>query len=104
MALVRPPNHPAKGVCSRKSVACCQSTLPVRMGMRPERKASTAESVAIGTAKRTTQRMPHRLIARKKSTIALAISFAGTMGRNQALIAFAERYAVRPQVGTQPHQ
>src|SRR3954454_21562081 len=104
MALVRPPNHPEKGVCSRKSVACCQSTLPFRSGMSPERKANVADRAAIGTARRTTQRIPHRLIARKKSTIALASSFAGTIGRNQALIAFAERYAVRPQVGTQPHQ
>ncbi len=43
-----------------KVVACRQSTSPVRIGASEERKASDAETVAMGMASRATHLMPHR--------------------------------------------
>src|SRR5258708_6766519 len=104
MTEVRPPNHPSNGVVSVKSVACRQSTAPATIGMSVDRKASVAETVAIGIARRATHLMPQRLTTVKAMTIAEATASTGRLGRYHCWIAEAERSAVRPQVGTQPHQ
>ena len=43
-------------------------------------------------------------MAVKIVTMASAFAGTGTPGRHQALIAVADKMAVTPQVGTQPHQ
>src|SRR5690348_10413222 len=104
MALVRPPKGPPIGLSRWNVVACCQFTWPVMTGISPESKARMADVVAMGIARRVTQRTPHRLTAVNSSTNAVARICTGTAGRYQAWIAVAERIAVRPHVGTQPHQ
>src|SRR4051794_17027527 len=103
MALVILPKRPENGASKVNVVAICQSTVPARIGSTPESKARPAETVAIGTAKRTTQRIPRRLTSAKPITIAIAIGVIGTCGKYQLWIADADIRAVRPQVGTQPH-
>jgi len=85
-------------------VAWRQSTCPLSMGITPDRKASAAETVAMGIARRVTQRTPHRLTARKNRIRAVARARTGTPGRYHSWSAVAESRAVTPQVGTQPHQ
>ena len=63
-----------------------------------------AETVAIGVASRTTQRTPARFTAVNNTTMKMARGVTGTPGRYQEWIAVADRMAVNPQVGTQPHQ
>ena len=104
MALVSCPKTPWKGVRRWNVVACCQLTWPLTMGMSAERKARVAEAVAMGSARRVAQRTPHRFTAVKASTSPLARSGIGTPGRYHSWMAVAERIAVRPHVGTQPHQ
>ena len=72
--------------------------------MSAERKASAAAAQATGMAKRVTARTPSRLIAVKASTTAMASGVIGMKGRYHSCSAVAERIAVKPQVGTQPHQ
>ena len=72
--------------------------------MRPEHKASTKAIRAMGLATRTAQRRPHRLTAVKASTMAVAMSLTDAWGRYHCWIASADKMAVSPQVGTQPHQ
>jgi len=67
-------------------------------------KASEAEAVAIGMARRATHLMPHRFTRLNKQTIALATASTGSQGRYHCWMAEAESRAVSPQVGTQPHQ
>ena len=72
--------------------------------MSAERKASAAATQATGMATRVTSRTPSRLIAVKASTTAMASGVIGMNGRYHSCSAVAERMAVKPQVGTQPHQ
>ena len=78
--------------------------VPAEIGNRPDRNASTAEPNAIGVISRATQRTPQRLMPAKNNTRPQAMSVMGTPGRYQAWMADADRMAVRPQVGIQPHQ
>jgi hypothetical protein len=74
------------------------------MGTIAERRASAAATLAIGMATRVTARTPSRLIAVKASTTPIASGVIGMKGRYHSCNAVAERMAVKPQVGTQPHQ
>jgi hypothetical protein len=58
----------------------------------------------MATATRVTRLIPARLSAVKVATMMTASSFTGIHGRYHWCSAEAERMAVRPQVGTQPHQ
>ena len=102
--LVNSPNQPGNGVVSAKVVARRQSTWPAKIGARPETKASSADALATGTASRVTQRMPTRLSAVNASTMATASAVTGTLGKYHCWMADADKIAVSPQVGTQPHQ
>src|SRR5436190_22021414 len=104
MALVIPPKTPLNGDSRWNDDACCQSTCPVSTGTITERKASAAEQPAMTTATRVTTFIPARFSAVNVATIRTASSFTGTHGRYHWCNAEAERIAVRPQVGTQPHQ
>ena len=104
ITLVIAPKVPWNGVVRWNEVALCQSTSPAKTGTMPERNASTAEMHATGSATRVTHLMPARLIATKPSRMPIASGFTGMPGRYQSCRADAERIAVRPQVGTQPHQ
>jgi hypothetical protein len=84
--------------------ACLQSTLPLTIGITSERNASPAEATAIGIAKRITHFTPHKLMTVKKSTMHDASRGTGNQGKYHWLIADADRRAVSPHVGTQPHQ
>ena len=105
MALVRSPNSPANGETRWKLDATCQSTRARQHGGQSGEQGQQAEATAIGTASRVTQRTPPRLTSvnmhhqpdRQRRR-------PGTSGRYHCVIAEAERIAVRPQVGTQPHQ
>ena len=81
-----------------------QSTLPVNTGTTADRNASSAETAAIGMARRTTQRMPQRFTAKNMQTISVASTVTLMEGRNHCWIAEADNRAVRPQVGTHPPQ
>ena len=72
--------------------------------MIPEHRARVKATRAMGLATRTAQRRPHRLTAVKTSTISVAMTLTGTWGRYHWWTASAEKMAVSPQVGTQPHQ
>ena len=74
------------------------------MGARPDTKASKADALATGTASRVTHLMPARLSSTKAITRPIASTVTGAPGRYHSCIAEAERIAVMPQVGTQPHQ
>ncbi len=78
--------------------------MPAKTGMTTEPKARAAAAKAIGTAKRLTTRTPTRLMATKTQMISVARSLTSIHGRYQAWSAEAERIAVSPQVGIQPHQ
>src|SRR5262245_42747454 len=101
---VRLPNQPSNGVVSVKSIACRQSTVPLRIGTSDERKASAAETVAIGIASRATHLIPQKFTRVNAITIAEAPAATGRPGRYHCWMAEADRIAVNPQVGTQPHQ
>src|SRR3977135_1868484 len=101
---VRSPNQPGNGDVSVKVVACLQSTAPLQSGMSDDMKARVAEAPAIGMARRRTQRIPHRFTAVKTETIANATASTGRLGKYHCWMAADESSAVRPQVGTQPHQ
>jgi len=60
--------------------------------------------VAAGTASRVTHWIPIRLSAVKASTSPTASAVTGTPGKYHSWMAEADKMAVRPQVGTQPHQ
>jgi hypothetical protein len=85
-------------------VARRQSTWPAAIGASPETKASNAEALATGTATRVTHRMPIRFKAMNDRTSPIARAVTGTPGRYHSWMAEADRIAVIPQVGTQPHQ
>src|SRR5438552_2287252 len=104
MTEVSPPNQPVKGRLRDKLVACRQSTVPLSTGINPERKASAADAVAIGIARRVTHLIPQRLTMVKSATSAVATTSTDSSGRNHCWMAAAESSAVKPQVGTQPHQ
>jgi hypothetical protein len=104
MIEVRPPNQPAKGVTREKSVACRQSTCPENTGMSAPRNARTADTAPIEIARPLTAFRPHRLITVKNATSPQAITAMGMPGKIHWWIADAERIAVSPQAGTQPHQ
>jgi hypothetical protein len=74
------------------------------MGISAERKASVADAVAMGMARRATHLIPERLTKVKKHTMAMGKASTGKSGKYQCWRADAERRAVRPQVGIQPHQ
>src|SRR5882672_3985457 len=101
---VRSPNQPGKGDVSVKVVACLQSTSPLRMGMRAERKARQAEANATGMARRVIHPIPHRFTKVKNKTRVIATASTGRLGKYHCWMAADERSAVSPQVGTQPHQ
>ena len=104
MALVSLPNIPLKGEMRCHEAAWCQSTVPAKIGMRLEPSANKAASVAMGTATLAAHFRPHRLMPVKMTTKMTARSVVGTPGRYHWWMAPAEKIAVRPQVGTQPHQ
>src|SRR4051794_26170154 len=104
MSAVKRPNQPSNGVVRGKSIAWRQSTVPARTGARVETKANTAEALATGTATRVTQAIPQKFRAANGRTSPHARAGTGTPGRHHWLIAVAERIAVTPQVGIQPHQ
>jgi hypothetical protein len=72
--------------------------------MTAESRARNAAMLATGMATRVTVRTPSRLIAVKASTTAMASGVIGMKGRYHSCSAVAERMAVKPHVGTQPHQ
>ena len=104
MADVTFPNIPGKGEIKLKETDCFQSTCPDSIGAKPEIRASVADPTAIGTAKRVTHFSPAILTSVKATTIAVARTGMGTVGKYQWCIALAERSAVSPHVGIQPHQ
>src|ERR1700681_3286412 len=104
MALVTSPKSPENGETRWKLEANCQSTVPANTGASPDTSASPAETTAIGMANRVTHRTPARLTRVKSSTRPIASGGTGTSGRYHCVMAEAERIAVKPQVGTQPHQ
>ena len=67
-------------------------------------KASEAEAVAMGMARRATHLIPHRFTKLKKQTMVMATASTGSPGKYHCWKAEAESRAVNPQVGTQPHQ
>ena len=81
-----------------------QSTSPAAIGASPDTNASNADALATGTASRVTHLMPARLRSMNATTIPMARAVIGTAGRYHSWMADADRIAVRPQVGTQPHQ
>lgn len=104
IALVNLPNAPPNGVARWNDIAWCQSTLPANTGATAETKARKADPVAMRIARLVTLRNPARLASVKPTTIAIAMGVIGTPGRYQSWIADADSNAVRPQVGTHPHQ
>ena len=58
----------------------------------------------MGIASRVTQRTPQRFTTVKSATRMIASRGMGTLGKYHSAIAVADKMAVRPQVGTQPHQ
>src|SRR5215831_3662087 len=104
MALVIAPKAPGKGDVRWNVNARRQSTDPDSIGANAEVKASSTDTDAMATATRPAQTTPSRLITMKSRTMAQASPVTGIPGRNHCLIADAERSAVRPHVGTQPHQ
>ena len=72
--------------------------------MMPDRKASAADPQAMTTATRVTTFIPARFSAVNVATMMTASSFTGIHGRYHWCRAEADRMAVSPQVGTQPHQ
>src|SRR5689334_15372915 len=104
MIAVSSPNQPGKGTVRCSVAACFQSTVPAMTGANADTNASAAEAVAIGIASRPAHFTPHRLTSVKAATIAQASAETGTFGRYHSWIAAAEKIAVSPQVGTQPHQ
>ena len=74
------------------------------MGASAEMSASSPDAVAIGIASLPAHLTPHRLTAAKKTTRAQEMAVTGTSGKYHSWIAAPEKIAVRPQVGTQPHQ
>ncbi len=65
-----------------KSVAWCQSTVPLRTGMIADRKANDADVVAIGIANLATHFIPHKLTAVNATTIVQATTWIGIQGKN----------------------
>ena len=104
ITLVTLPNQPSKGVVNVKLKACSQAILPVNNGIKADKNASEAASVAIGIAKRITHFTPQRLTTVKIKTIHEAKSGTDNPGRYHCTMADAANKAVKPQVGTQPHQ
>ena len=98
------PKKPSNGVSRLKEVAWAKSTVPAKIGMTAERRASAAATLATGIATRETVRTPSRLIPANVSTTPIASGVTGIHGRYHSCSAVAERMAVKPQVGTQPHQ
>ena len=78
--------------------------MPLITGTTAESSASNAAAQAIGMATRDTARTPSRLMTRKVRMIPTASGVTGMNGRYHWCSAVAERIAVKPQVGTQPHQ
>ena len=78
--------------------------MPLKTGMTADKKANTAEAVAMGMAIRITHFTPHRFTPAKMATMHPAMSGTGNHGAYHWLMAEAESNAVNPQVGTQPHQ
>jgi hypothetical protein len=72
--------------------------------MTADSSARKAAAKPIGIAKRVTVRTPMRLIAANATTIAIASGVIGMKGTYQACSAVADRIAVKPHVGIQPHQ
>ena len=58
----------------------------------------------MGIARRATHWTPQRLTPAKTTMIPIASGATGMPGRYHCWIAEADRSAVSPQVGTQPHQ
>ena len=74
------------------------------IGASAEINASSPDAVAIGIASLPAHFTPHRLTAANNRTNPHEIAVTGTSGRYHSWIAAPEKIAVRPQVGTQPHQ
>ena len=104
MALVRLPNSPWNGEIRCHEAAWCQSTVPAKIGMRLDPRAKRAANVAMGTATRAAHLRPQMLRPANISTKMTARTCVDTPGRYHWWMAPAEKIAVRPQVGTQPHQ
>src|SRR5262245_57941192 len=104
MIEVRSPNQPSNGDVRLYVNAWRQSTSPEIMGTNADKNASVAEPAAIGIASRAIHLTPQRLTKVKKHTIEMATASTGKLGKYQCWSAAAERRAVRPQVGIQPHQ
>jgi hypothetical protein len=60
-------------------------------------KASEAEAVATGIARRATHLIPHIFTTLKSATMAIATASIGSPGRYHCWIADAESSAVSPQ-------
>ena len=68
---------------------------------------SSARNAAVrptGIAKRVTVRTPRRLIPTNVTMIPIASGVTGMNGTYHWCSAVADRMAVKPHVGTQPHQ
>src|ERR1700733_12593892 len=104
MALVKWPKRAPKGGFGEKDDACGQWRWPAKTGSTADRKASPAAPPASTTAKRVTRRSPSRLAKVNRQTIPAANTLTGTVGRYHWWSADADKRAVRPHVGTQPHQ
>ena len=102
--LVTRPNNPGNGVSRRKLNAWRQSTCPPTIGPSNERNASSADALAMGIASRPAQFTPSRFTQVNSRMIAMAMAGTGTDGSAHWWIAEPESRAVRPHVGTQPHQ
>ena len=98
------PKAPWNGVRRWKESARLQSTVPASAGITAEQIASPTEAMAMTIASRVVRRTPVRLTNINASTITTASRWLGMNGRYHEWSASADRIAVRPQVGTQPHQ
>jgi hypothetical protein len=101
---VTAPNAPWNGTLRWNEVAWCQSTSPATTGTTAEARASRADRHAIGRAMRVAARTETRFTTQKASTMVTASAGTGAQGRYHSCRAEADRMAVSPQVGTQPHQ
>jgi hypothetical protein len=72
--------------------------------MTADSSARTAAVSPTGTAKRVTVRTPMRLSPTNVTMMPIASGVIGMNGTYHSCRAVADRIAVKPQVGIQPHQ
>ena len=78
--------------------------MPATIGMTADSSASSAAASATGIAKRVTARTPSMLMPTNVTMIPIASGVIGMNGTYHVCSAVADRIAVKPHVGTQPHQ